>query len=372
MADSKIEELKTEDALIKKTRQKKRVRGVLIVVSALLLAYTGYLTVQTIIDRVNEYSSKDVEDTITLLDKSAKDSLTIYSKYFNDDSKVDVSDVSTYGRYLITSKGRNYVDSYKISDEVSILDVVDNNKPITYSKQKNVRSLGSYLDQTLDLYSLSKGTYMLFDKYDDNDLSNNVVYHYSGEKYFEETIYSFKNDEGTRTKITLKGKKSSPALVIEISEVASLPNDYHDIVIYDPSSLEASTSYIESLKQNYDVYVTSSLIEAYQTKASYALSLYEGDGIYTSKYTSIISNSDETITSGPLINLDKDNAIRELGGYIFNAGYGYYSESDKEVSDASLLIKNNILDTHVGKYTIKVGNAYENALDDINKVLKAQ
>lgn len=368
MADSKIEELKTEDALIKKTRQKKRVRGVLIVVSALLLAYTGYLTVQTIVDKVNEYSSKGIEDTISLLNKSAKDSLSIYKKYFNDDSKVEVSDISTYGRYLITSKGRNYIDSFKINNEVSILEVVDD-KPITYSKTSNVRTLGDYLDKTLDLYSLPKGTYMLFDKYDENNISNNTVYHYTGEEYFEETIYSFKNNEGTRTKISIKGKKSSPAIVLEVSEVASLPNNYYDIVVYDPGNLVSSASYIDSLKQNYDVYVTSSLIEAYQAKANYALSLYEGDNIYTSQYTSIISNSDETITSGPLINLDKDNAIRELGGYIFNAGYGYYSKSDKEVSDASLLIKNNILDTHVGKYTIKVGNAYENALEDINKVL---
>ncbi len=369
MADSKIEELKTEDALIKKTRQKKRVRGVLIVVSALLLAYTGYLSVQTIIDHVNAYSSKGVEDTITLLNKSAKDSLNIYKKYFNDESKVEISDISTYGRYLITSKGRNYIDSFKINDEVSILEVVDN-KPITYSKTGNVRTLGDYLDTTLDLYTLPKGTYMLFDQYDENDINKNVVYHYSGETYFEETIYSFKNAEGTRRKITIKGKNSSPAIVLEVSEVASLPNTYHDIVIYDPSSLALGTSYIDSLKQNYDVYITSSLVEAYKIKANYALSLYEGDNIYSSNYTSIISNHDEKIESGVLTSLDKDNAIRELGGYIFNAGYGYYSESDKEVSDASLLIKNNILDTHVGKYTILVGNAYENALEDINKVLK--
>lgn len=369
MGDSRIEELKKEDETLKKTRQKKRVRGVLVVITALLLAYTGYLTVQTIVDKVNENAAKGVENTITLLNKSAKESLSIYGKYFNTNSNIDVSDVSTYGKYLIASQGRNYVDSYKINNSLSILEVVDN-KPITYGAS-NIRTLGDSLDSQLNLYSLPKGTYLLFDQYNPNDINSNVVYHYSNENYFETTIYSFKDEEGTRKKITLKGKASSPSLVVEVSELSSLPTSYYDIVIYDPYSLSSNINYIDTLKQNYDVYVTSSLVEAYKAKTNYAISLYEGNNIFTSAYTSLITSHDDLITTGPLSSLDKDNSIRELGGYIFNAGYGYYSEDDKEISSASIEIKNHKLDSHVGKYVIKVGNEYPNIENDISTILMA-
>ena len=90
-----LEELKNEELLNKKIRQKRRIRGVLIIVNALLIAYASYLSVVSIIDLVKENKEKDQGDVITLLDKSVDQSLELYDEYISN--KVDVVDVADNG-----------------------------------------------------------------------------------------------------------------------------------------------------------------------------------------------------------------------------------------------------------------------------------
>ena len=53
-----VEEFKNEESLNKKIRQKRRIRGVLIIVNALLIAYASYLTVASIVDIVKNTQAK--------------------------------------------------------------------------------------------------------------------------------------------------------------------------------------------------------------------------------------------------------------------------------------------------------------------------
>ena len=71
--------------------------------------------------------------------------------------------------------------------------------------------------------------------------------------------------------------------------------------------------------------------------------------------------------------MDSNNAIRELGGYLFNAGYGVsVSESNESISSSSISIKNHVTSSHKGKMTIVVGSEVdsESALESIKEIYK--
>ena len=90
-----LEELKEEELLNKKIRQKRRIRGVLIIVNALLIAYAGYLGVTSIVDAVKNNQEKEEGEIITLLDNSPSKSLELYNEYIT--GKVEMVDIATYG-----------------------------------------------------------------------------------------------------------------------------------------------------------------------------------------------------------------------------------------------------------------------------------
>ena len=54
-----VEEFKNEESLNKKIRQKRRIRGVLIIVNALLIAYASYLSVASIVDIIKNTQEKE-------------------------------------------------------------------------------------------------------------------------------------------------------------------------------------------------------------------------------------------------------------------------------------------------------------------------
>ena len=62
-----VEEFKNEETLNKKIRQKRRIRGVLIVVNALLIAYASYLSVVSIIDAVKHNKDKELQEFLNII-----------------------------------------------------------------------------------------------------------------------------------------------------------------------------------------------------------------------------------------------------------------------------------------------------------------
>lgn len=357
-----LDEVKDELAITKKINQKRRVRGVLIVVNALLLAYTGYLGVSSIIDLVNRNSNSHPGDIITVLNKSETDSKKIYDEYAP--TSIGVLDVATYGKYLLTSKTRVTHEMNLVTDSVRLLnlDVAISAKEYKYDSVE----LSNYLNEQIDLFSLSKGDYIIHDA---KNASSYTTFHYTGESYFSETLYSFPNEEGRRKKIVIKGKASSPALVINVSTVVDLPSSYFDIVIVKNKNIideEVGLKWFEN--KNLKVKEVKTIKEAYTVNSSYAVNIIEGKDVYTSHYV----KNDETlkpslISEGEYKDLDSDNAIRELGGYVFNAGAGLKGEESHEVISREIMtVKTS---SHVGKFTISIGKDHDNPYSAIKTIL---
>ena len=355
-----LEELKEEELLNKKIRQKRRIRGVLIIVNALLIAYAGYLTVASIVDAVKNNQEREQGEIITLLDKSPAGSLELYNEYVN--SKYSIVDVATYGKYLLVSSSRVTPTSFMNKGTATLFKVVENNP--TFNEPNFVYNLNENINSQIDLFSLSQGDYLIYKDIDVTALNQKTAYHYTGVNLFEETLYSLPHEDGTRTKITIKGKESSPALVVSVTDVAACPEEYYDFIILDDSSNEEKElKWIDSLSKDYKVKEVSSLVEAYKMDASFVINIEDSNLVYTTHYFGSDSPTNGIIDKGPLKGLDSNNAIRELGGYLFNAGYGVSIEdSNESISSSSIAIKNNIQSTHKGKMTLVIGNQVDDEM----------
>ena len=355
-----IEDVKEEVELKKRINKKRRIRGVLIVVNALLISYTGYLAVSSIVDLVNKNNGTNIGDVITILDKSESDSLKIYDSFVHE--KADIIDVATYGKYLLTSKAKITYELDKYSSSVRLVNLKDTIGSNSIKSEAII--LGDKFNEQIDLFSLSNGDYIIHDAIRASDF---VTYHYAGENYFSETLYSFPDEEGKRTKITLKGKASSPALVINVTTQVDLPSTYYDIVIvkdpkFDDENVGAKWFENKPLK----VKEVSSLKEAYKVNASYAINVIEGDTIYTSNYVNESTLKPTLIENGVYASLDSDDAIRELGGYVFNAGAGIKGNESYAVTSREIMkVKTN---SHVGKYTLSIGKDVENPYSSIKEI----
>ncbi len=366
---STVEELQLEEETKKKIRQKKRVRGVLVAVNLLLVSYFGYLAVAGIVEAVQSSINASESDTLLLQGKNKSDSLALYEAHL-ENKGVDIADFATYGKYLLTSQSRVTSTNINYSSEVVLSDISSN--PYTFRKVENTykgsAALGDKLNEQVDLFKLDAGDYVLYDSISDGN-QKGTAYHYTGENLRSETLYSFPNIEGYRKKITLKGKASSPAFLVSVERVSYLPTDYYDLVVIGDHTSYTTLDTLES--NHYKIKYVSSLKEAYLTSSSYCLNVVEGDQVTSSQYVNLEgTNPSTSITSSGIYNsLDSDNAIRELGGYIFNAGYGVTSEETSEdIASSSLEIKNVIKDSHVGKFTLTVGN--EVPLETIKNLLE--
>ena len=366
-----VEEFKNEEVLNKKIRQKRRIRGVLIIVNALLIAYASYLSVVSIVDAVKHNKDKEQGDIITLLDKNPTKSLELYNEYIT--SKEDVIDVAIYGNYLLTSSSRVTHNSFKKEGSVTLFIVVDDNP--SFNEPNLVYLLNENINSQIDLFSLEQGDYLIYSNFDVTTPNLRTAIHYTGTTLYEETIYSLPLEDGSRRKISVKGKESSPALVISVTNVSACPEEYYDFVVLDESTSNTkNTKWVDTLSKKYKIKEVSTLVDAYKVNASFAININELDKVYTTSYLGTEDLEGALITRGPLSGLDKNNAIRELGGYLFNAGYGVSVEdSDQSISDASIAIKNNLVDTTKGKLTLVVGSQIEEeiVLEQINNIFKA-
>ena len=364
-----VEEFKNEEALNKKIRQKRRIRGVLIIVNALLIAYAGYLSVASIIDLVKNNQQIEEGDVITLQGKTVEHSLKLYEEYITN--KVDVVDVATYGKYLVTSSSRANAKSFTNSGTSTLVKVVSDDSP-NFNEPNLTYTLTNKLDSQIDLFTLEEGDYIICKDFDVTKPNIRDVYHYTGEEMFTETLYSYPSSDGSRTKIDIKGKNSSPALVVTVTNISACPEDYYDFVVLNSSTLELP-EWVSKLEKSYKVKVVSTLVEAYKTKATNAINLVDGETITKSNFISDfegVSNS-TLIQTSVLQGLDEDNAIRELGGYLFNAGYGVSSEeTNVDISNASISINNNSTSSHKAKLTLTIGDkvSEETVLTLINQI----
>ncbi|MGN1296030.1 MAG: hypothetical protein ACI4U5_06435 [Bacilli bacterium] len=367
MADPIVEKLQ-EDKLVIKATQRKRIRAVLIVINALLLSYFTFLLVTSIVDFVKTNVNDGSDDIICVNGKSQKTSKNIYDRYI--DSYTEINDYALYGNYLYLSSTHITPTNNYYEDQIYLVKL-ETNSNIVYRNPEYIQ-LGSSLEQGIDLFSITETGDYFIAKFEEKDAISSRgykynAYHYNGEKLFSETIYTLPNEKGIRRQITVQGKASSPAIVISVKETTSFPSSYYDVVIIGEESKMTELS-----DTNYRIkYCTSSspLVEAYLVNSTYCLNITsnEDESIISSSFINLEGTENcDKISGGAYDTFDKDNYIRELGGYIFNAGYGAKYE-DKQITNASVEIMNHKTDSHAGKITLSLGSKV--SFDKIKTIL---
>ena len=354
---TELKEFTQEEALKKKIRQKRRIRGCLIVLNALLLCYFSYLMVDTIVERVVEKKQEINNEIIQLNGKSSSKSKEIYEKYIS--SSIDVNDFATYGKYFLSSSSRVSKDDFHFEDEIQLVNLLKSNFMV---ESKYNFTFGQKIDEQLDLFYLDKGDYMICKSIAQ---AKGIAYHYTGDDLLEITLYSFPDEFNHRKKISIKGKDSSPALIISVEAINLLPKDNFDFVVIGKES-----EFPIFKNTNYQVKYVETLKEAYLANASYAINLLDDEEtIISSNYVSLDTSKSNKISDTNTIydSLDSDNAIRELGGYVFYAGFGVKKEVGEDIYKASSEIKSTGKEVRKGKFTLSVGK--NTTLQDIEKLI---
>ena len=207
---TQLNEFKEEEKLLKKLRQKKRIRGCLIIANALLLSYFSYLVVDSIVKTIKEKNPEDtnvekkeeLEDGIVVKTVKEKNQILTneiiqlngfslsktketYNRHIS--SSIDVNDFATYGKYLLTSEYRVDYANFKFEDSVRLVNLIS--EPFVVDNDLRY-TLGDKINNQIDLFSLNSGDYMLCK--DANLIDDKFVcYHYTGMNLLETTIYSF-------------------------------------------------------------------------------------------------------------------------------------------------------------------------------------
>lgn len=329
MAEEIIEE-KKEEELSRKIKSKRRVRGLLIAINVLLTGYLVFEIVSKIVDNV----SNRIEDSdiITLNGSSRKDSLALYNRYVakNEDGSYDVEEVfdyGIYGDYLHLSKSSYEIGRYSSFESVSLINV--SSKKFDSSEIIKVIEK-EYLNGGIRLTNLDVGDYLVFPgiiNISEKDRPHRAIKIRSYEG-INKVIYSLPNESGHRKKIQVKSKDSSPSLVISVSEVGKLPNNYYDMVLIGTQS----DSYREKVDSSLSCFIANTLEEAFLAKANYCLVV---DSIYQDAIVSNYYKCEENIVHDDLygkdsiISLQDENVyIRELGGYLTSSGSGISSDNN--------------------------------------------
>lgn len=250
-----------------------------------------------------------------------KQSREIYDRYLkkkgNGYDVLPVYDYGLYGHYLHLNQEKIVLPEYTSFSSLALYNI---DKEIISLQDVNYSFDGknNILNGGIDLFSLDEGNYLVLSSLVMNENLNGPFTGLKVVSYdFDITIFSLP-ENGVRKKVQIQNQQSSPNLVIKVSKVSFLPSAYYDLILIGEK--EACETYRESLPDNLAVKITSSLGEAY--KSNTTLALYVGDEAFTTSkyYSSDINKDDVVVDDIRLLNADKNDYIRELGGYLTLGG----------------------------------------------------
>ncbi len=355
LEDEELKEFK------RRVHQKKRVRGILIILNAIILAYLLYSIGDIAYSFFRTYFSEKEGDIILIRNKTEAESKEIYDQFIGE--TIMVNDYSVYGSYLHLSEYHMDASYYTSFDRLVFINVSEK----AQYEIKNDRIIDkSHLDGGYDLRVLSEGDYIvssyeLGENYHVNEPQK--ILKLNSQTSIEKTIYTLP-ENGIRKRITIKNKITSPCLVISVKEVNSISEDYYDAVIIGNSeNLDAITSeQLRLVKFTFEDYIG----DIYNTKSSYAIILDKNAAnVIASAHLSENDNylnGNRIVSENALNNYDEDTYIRELGGSLTNAGYCL--EDVNFSCDVTSWKSNN----DFGKLTYRVNENY--TITEIMKLLK--
>lgn len=356
-----------EEELRRKIRSKKRVRGLLIAINAILACYFVFELSMKIADFVSASGTED-SDIIALDGNSRNRSIELYDRYIakNEDGlyqTTDAYDFGIYGDYLHLSAYGIEPGKYTSFRNLYLQNV---SSGISFDSSMNRSLNGAYLNGGIRLSSLDKGDYLVFDEIltEQTYASKHRAVKIRSASGIRKTVYTLPDSSGMRKKITVKSKDSSPALVLSVSSCNALPKDCYDFVIIGSSS---ATQYFRSLfSADYKIFAADSLKEAVQVSSLYCFVLDEREHTLVSSY---LSPTDENMIAderyggdSAIAKQDKNVYIRELGGYLTDAGSCVYGD------DETCLVRPYLTDHDPGKKVAVVSESV--ARSDIDRFVE--
>lgn len=363
--------------IAKKIKNKKFLRGFLIVVNTLLVCYLVVSVTKSTIKYINKMQDETPSSFIKIDDLSEKESLQLYKKNISYDivnNKFIVTDAinySYYNGYLNFKNNNDIVNAdnklYYSSFDRYVLKNLNDDRSYSSTLDFKKNDSAPSIKDGIYLYGLKEGNYIVYpyDFLSDDKRMNPIKIDSKNGIY--ETIYSpLKN--GVRKKIELRSNSSSPCFVITIKDLLYVSKDFYDISVlcdaqYDDNvkNVLINTDYnVSYVKKTNDK--KTNLINLYNIHSPINIIIDEGDDIVTSNYFKLENTSNPSIINqGALVGLDDDVYIRELGGDIFNAGKGLSS-----LDDENAYLTNYLCGRNNGLYAIHIGI---NRLSEIENIL---
>lgn len=330
----------------KKLRKRYIVRGCLIVVNLALVGYLVYQVTGVIQNQIKKNNEKD-NQYIYLLDSSKSKSESLYKKYEKDGYK-SVFDYSLVGQYFFLSE--NHIEADKLTNMTSLQMVQvkdDGTNDVILDSNLRFEIDPNSFTSGINLFSsyVRDGDYLIYQRTTEEGVDKCYPLKVK-DTNIDVTLYSLPNKDSERKVINIRNTKVNKALVINVETTKSMPVDHYDMVI---ATSDKDFTLPESLA-DYKIKVCKGdnyLVDAYKTEATYAVLADEDTGIALKSQfdTKSTYSADSAIKDGRLQGLDRNDFIREMTGYVQNAGQGY-SSSD-EIDNSS--IAGNIKTEHVGK-----------------------
>jgi hypothetical protein len=338
----------------------KIITGSLVLGTFAMLCYSVFLLIHD-----STSSSVSPDSYITLHGKNVSDSKKVFAEFgtakqnkaadlalvgtklFLSEHKITPSLLSTSNTSEIVGEGNSNFYLYNVTQDVSKFT----------SGQTDISNNIFYLE----LNHLDTGDYLVY-----SDASNSTnkkdfnPYSLANGETINYTIYTLPNTSTKeRKRITIRNNQNSPYLLINVQTAGStLPESRYDAVIFNTQYEEKENqtfSYTETIAEDtknslealvnenidmklYKVKVVSSLKEASKVNATMAFSVGSTSKDITSLFTINSSMSDFTtniLTSTSLVSYDANPEIRELVGYLDNAGQYYHDVTGNDISSTT-------------------------------------
>ncbi len=375
--EENLEENKVEEEVSSKPVSTKRFsKGAIftrIITGGLVLATFGMLCYSIFLLIHDSTSSTASPDTyITLSGKNVADSKKVFSE-FGDAKQKKAADLAVVGTKLFLSEHKITPDLLSISNTSSIVGEGNSNFYL-YNVTQDVSKFSSGQSDInnnifyIELNNLEAGDYLVYsDATNSTNKKDFNPYSLATGETIRYTIYTLPNSSTKeRKRITIRNNEASPYLLINVQNTGStLPESRYDAVIFNTQYEEKddhSFGYTENVEEEkksslaalvnenidatlYKVKVVSSLKEASTINATMAFAVGATSKDITSLFTINSSMSDISTNvlgdTSPLKGYDANPEVRELVGYLDNAGKYYQGVYGNDISSSSF--------TRVGK-----------------------
>lgn len=332
----------------KKTKKKNTALKFLTIASTIaMLSFSVYCISAGIYKAANQNDNDD--GYLTLLNTNYSNSRISYER-FGFENKGKLRDYAVIGNKLFLSENKITADCLTSKDSTNWIssDESSNFSLFNLTSQAHEAHRTDFANgrNYIDLSGCEEGDYLIYAQSTNNKPSTDPYkdinpYSILSSKTISLTFYSLPSKDGTRKRIRFKNNSQSPFTLITIQNCGSeLPSGYYDAVIgyqeFDEKDLSKNNTpgtgeqsagetiaHEISAQTNFKVRFEDSIESTAKTDAP--LSIFLGKDMVSDYISSIFIDPEKAsvLEDGNLKGYDRNPEIRELVGYLDQAGKSY-------------------------------------------------